>query len=93
MKFEEALRIINHNPKGYMVNFEHVKHGLLLSDNFPDKHAGEELIATEEEAWALAKKFAAKTYNKCVNIYITDENFSPVPDYTIKMIKNRSLFV
>ena len=91
MRLSEALKIINskEEPKGFMVSFEHKDGGILRADHFPDKHTGEELIKTEDEAWELAKKFAAKTKGKCINIYVIDENFSPVPGYEFKEIRNR----
>lgn len=91
MKFQDAKDIISgkSNKIGFMVHFEHVEGGMLKSDYFPDKHAGERLIETEGEAWELARKFAKKTRGKCVNIYVIDEHFSPVKEYKNKEIKNR----
>jgi len=43
----------NKGQKGFMVDFEHRTNGMLISGHFPDKHAGEPLIKTEEEAWEL----------------------------------------
>ena len=49
MKFQEAIEIINGKEnQGYMVHFEEKKGIMLHSDYFPDKHAGEDLIKTEE---------------------------------------------
>ena len=92
MKYYEALKIINEglNP-GFMVHFEWKKGGMLYSDYFPDKHAGEKLIESEEEAWELAKRFARKTVGKCVNIYvIKGSDFTPVDGYKNKEIENRN---
>jgi len=89
MRMSEAMRIIAMVPRGYMVSFERVEGHILASDYFPDKHAGEPLIPTEEEAWALAAKFAAATKRKCVNIYVIGSDFRPVPDYRARMIENR----
>lgn len=86
MKLEEAMRIINATP-GYMVSFEINDGYFLKSDHFPDKHAGEELIATQKEAWDLAEKFASKCKN-AVNVYVTDSNFIPVTGYQHKILKN-----
>lgn len=88
MKWEEALEIIN-KPKGFMVSFEKVDGSILKSDHFPDKHAGEELIATEDVAWEYARKFAAKTVGECVNIYVVDHNFIPTKNYKEMKIYNR----
>ena len=91
MKYTEALKIINQdtNP-GYMVSFEWTGGGMLRSDHFPDKHAGEQLIETEREAWEIARKFASKTFGRCVNIYvIRGDNFAPVKSYEIHKITNR----
>jgi len=83
MKMAEANRIMSGANKtfGFMVHFEHVGGGLLKDDCFPDKHAGETLIETVEEAWVLADLFAKKTKGKCVNIYVIEHNFSRVIDY------------
>ena len=89
MKYKEALKIMESEPKGYMVHFEKVEGSFLWSDHFPDKHAREELIKTESEAWDLARRFAEKTFGKCVNIYVIDETFSPVYDFRYKEIINR----
>lgn len=90
MEMEEAKEIIEGKElEGYMVHFEHAGDGFLRSDYFPDKHAGEELIETEEKAWDLACQFAQKTYGKCVNIHIVDASFCPVKGYEGKQIKNR----
>jgi len=90
MKYLEALGIINKTEKsGFMVSFERVEGGFLVGDHFPDKHGGEELIQTEKEAWELARKFADKAKYKCINIYVIDSSFSPVPDYKIQKIVNR----
>jgi hypothetical protein len=89
MKMNEALEIINSKPKGFMVTFEWAKDGMLTSDHFPDKNGGEKLILNEEEAWDLARKFAKKTLDKCVNIYVVDDEFNPVPLYKERTIRNR----
>jgi hypothetical protein len=86
MKLQEALDIIN--KKGFMVSFEKRDGSILRSDHFPDKHAGEKLISTEEEAWELANKFANATDETYVNIYVIDSTFSPVKNY-IKYILRR----
>lgn len=89
MKMSKALEIIESKPSGYMVSFEHAGDGFLRSDYFPELWDGEKLIETEEEAWELAKKFAAKTFGKCINIYVIDNNFRPVANFKDKEIKNR----
>ncbi len=83
MKFADALKLmaVGIRPKGYMVSFEWKRGGMLHGDHFPDKHAGEALIASEGEAWVLAYAFAQKTVGKCVNVYVVDDTFSPVPTY------------
>lgn len=88
MKMQDALEIINKKPAtGYRVHFERIEGKFLRTDYFPDR--GEDLIATEEEAWQLAHKFAEKTLGECVNLYVVDAGFSPVPGYSDKKIKNR----
>lgn len=89
MKTIEAMSIISDTkrPSGYRVSFEHVDGGILRSDFFPDR--GEPLIETEEEAWCLARLFAARTRGKCVNIYVTDDKYCPVSGYKNRMFENR----
>jgi len=87
MKYSEALEIIENNETGFMVSFEVVDGRVLSSDYFPDKHAGEKLIPTEEEAWELARKFANATDNSYVNIYVVDHKFSPVYGYSERKLK------
>lgn len=91
MKFADVMEIIEGINKtfGFMVHFEHAGDGFLRSDYFPDKHKGEKLIETEKKAWDLAKRFAAKTRGKCVNIYVVDQSFAPVKGYKNKEIRNR----
>jgi hypothetical protein len=90
MKMEEALKIVSEGiPKSYMVIFDWVDGCFLRSDHFPDKHSGEPLIASEEEAWRLASQFAQNTVGRCVNIYVIDDKFNPVPDYQSRKITNR----
>lgn len=91
MKMRDALKMmaVGIKPKGYMVHFEWAEGGMLRSDHFPDKHAGEALIAGEEEAWVLAYAFAQKTTGKCVNIYVIQDDFTPVPNYAAQKITNR----
>lgn len=85
---EEAQKIMNRSA-GYMVSFEWTGDGMLRSDHFPDKHAGEVLIINEELAWELAKRFAVKTVGRCVNIYVVTADFHPVKNYEKHMIINR----
>ena len=93
MKMQEALRIINTDilEPGFMVAFERVEGGILASDYFPDQVAGEPLIKTEEEAWRLAEEFAARTWGRCVNLYVIKSNYTPVEGYKDRLIVNRTL--
>jgi hypothetical protein len=92
MKFKEAVAIMDETQEaGFMVSFEWAEKGMLRGDHFPDKHAGEELIKTGVLAWELAHQFAKNTYGKCVNIYVTKADFSPVDGYRKKMIVNRDI--
>ena len=92
MKNAIAMRIIDEHetrinePTGYMVSFERREHGVLRSDYFPDKHAGEPLIKTEEEAWELAKRFDEATSDDYVNIYVINQSFVPVNKYDLKKL-------
>ena len=86
MKMKDALKMIDDSKKietGFMVSFEKRERGMLVSDHFPDKHAGEPLLESEEIAWKLAKDFA-KVSDHYVNIYVTDSSFSPVKGYDKK---------
>ena len=97
MKYKEAIDIIRKNEKnprfsktpdaGFMISFEKRSGGLLESQYFPEKHDNEPLIKTEEEAWRLAKRFAAATNESIVNIYVVDSEFSPVQGYDRKTIR------
>lgn len=89
MRMSEAEAIIQGESKGFMVCFEWAAEGLLKSDYFPDKHAGESLIETEDEAWRMAVKFAEQTKGRAVNLCVTDHNFNRVDGYKEKLIKNR----
>ena len=91
MKMGEAMKIIDKEfeSEGFMVYFEKCGDGMLRSDYFPDKHAGEPLIETEKEAWLLAKKFANRMKGKVVNLYVIDQTFHPVLGYRTHYIKNR----
>jgi len=92
MKLKTAMNIIEEKEKGFMIHFELKGGGLLHSDHFPDKHAGEDLFETEEEAWVLAKRFANATDSKqYVNIYVIDNNFVPVTAYEAKTINRNKL--
>lgn len=89
MKMSKAMEIIEGQKAGFMVSLEWKKGGMLYGDYFPDKHAGEELIATEKEAWMFAAEFAKKTVGKAVNIYVINADFTPVDGYRNKYIENR----
>lgn len=87
MKMSEARRIIELGrmpPKGYMVAFWRVNDSNMETDHFPDKHAGEDLIPTEFEAWALAEEFAKATVGTCLDVRVVDNLFHPVSDRRIK---------
>lgn len=91
MKLSEAKRIIHEGgfkrPRGYRVHFEKIDGKFLMSDYFPERN--EPLIEYEEEAWALAASFAAKTFGQCINIYVVDERWAPVDGYWERKIVNR----
>lgn len=89
MKMQDAMKIIIDHESGFMVNFEKISNdgegSIMKSDYFPDRHADENLIKTEEEAWELARRFAdAVNPKEYVNIYVIDQTFSPVKGYTNK---------
>ena len=89
MKMQEAMDILNNKPKGFMVHFEWCGDGFLRSDYFPDKHAGEPLIKTEHEAWELARAFAKATKKRTCNLYVVNNDFTPVYGYAAREIANR----
>ena len=91
MMMERANEIIRDGlvPKGFMVSFEKLCPPFLDSDHFPDKHAGERLIPTEEEAWEIAEAFARKTRDKFFNICVVDGDFRPVSGYRARMLNVR----
>lgn len=90
MKMEDAQKIIDgESETGFMVGFEWIKGGMLHSDHFPDKRAGEALIGTESEAWLMAAEFAKKTRGKTANLYVIKSDFRPVENYRNKYIENR----
>lgn len=91
MKMQTAMDLIEgKNNKGFMVSFEWKKgNALLMSDYFPDKHSGEPLIRTEEDAWGLAAKFAEAMKGKVVNLYVMKDDFCPVDNYRERLIHNR----
>lgn len=90
MKMREAMAVINGQPEpvGYQVSFERVCGSVLVGDYFPANN--EPPIPTEEEAWDLARKFAAVTYGQCVNLYVTEDHL-PVANYKDKLIINRDI--
>ncbi len=90
MKMSEALGIIegvNENAVGFRVRFEKVDGSVLRVAYFPEK--GEDLIATENEAWRLVALFASKTKGKYVNIYVVTQDNRPVSAYADKRINNK----
>lgn len=87
MKMSEALRIIETREKGFMVHFEKRDRSILKADHFPDKHAKEDLIKTEDEAWDLASRFHKATDNSYVNIYVVDHEFVPVRYYEARKFR------
>jgi hypothetical protein len=87
MRLAEALTVIKGPVLGYRVHFEHAGDGLLRSDYFPERD--EPMIEDEEEAWELARKFAARTRGRCVNLYVVDQSWCPVPGYRYRKIENR----
>ena len=95
MRMDRANEIIRDGlkSKGFMVSFEKLRPPFLDSDHFPDKHAGERLIPTEEEAWEIAVEFAKKTAGRYFNIHVVDGDFSPVAGYRARMLNVRSIKV
>lgn len=94
INFQDALAYIRmgHVPgTGYRVSFDWKDGRFLEGGYFP---AGDEPpFPTEEIAWAYAHELANNkvTKNVFVNIKVTYENFTPVPNYDIREIKNRKI--
>jgi len=85
MKLMDAQRMIEAVEKaktGYLVHFEHRGDGVLRSDYFPAIQEGEKPFSNSEVAWDYAERFAkAMTSARCVNVYVTQADFTPVDDY------------
>ena len=79
MKIAEVKQLlVSHN--GFRVSFERREGGMLYSDYFPERD--EPTIAEIEDAWKLARDFAAIDPTKFVNVYVIQAwDFSPVADY------------
>ena len=103
MKMKEAMALIKKSEKeisakakkkelqGFMVHFEKVEGHILSAGYFPDKHAGEKLIKTEDEAWEMASRFAKATdYKEYINIYVVNNNWRPVAYYATKAIRHEN---
>lgn len=89
MTMEEALQIMKGQSNGFMVSFERRDSYALVSDHFPDVKSGEPAIETEEEAWRMARQFAAKTQGRCLNVRVIHSDYSPVSSSINRVIKNR----
>lgn len=93
MRMGEVVEIIETHKRaiqraGYLVSAERVESGMLRGVYFPDKD--EVPIASEEEAWRLAREFAAATHGEYVNIYVIHaKDFTPVMGYESRKISNR----
>jgi len=106
MLFEEAIKKMFEVPRtaeaGYMVRVNVVsgtpESGLkYTSFHFPDKHKGEHLIGSEEDAWALAELFGilCKDHRFTIfndpcyrieDIYVIGHDFRPVKNYDKRTI-------
>ena len=89
MKYIDALRQMAFGepvPRGYMVEFERRRNGILASDHFPDLHAGETLTPSEEQARRMAELWA-RVEPRAVNIYVIDDSFIPAPNYEARKIR------
>lgn len=79
MLLRDAFLIIGEQkPRGYRVKFHHLacEGGIKTEDFFPEEK--EQMIATEEQAWELARQFAAKTVGKCVDVHVVTNTWMPV---------------
>ena len=92
MTLKQAMEHIT-AKQGFAVCFEWIDGGVLRSDHFPDTHPtwGREAgIATEEEAWDLARRFAKAMPGRVCNVYVIHAHtFTPVGGYQERMIVNR----
>ncbi len=66
------------NKRGYMVSFQRIEGRMLVGDYFPNKHAGENLISTREQAWEYCQAFAKATVGLTCDLYVIGSNFSPL---------------
>lgn len=93
MKMTEVADVIKtykdhmKRPKGYRVHFEKFDGKFLTTDYFPESN--EPLIHDEDDAWTMALQFAEATTGRCLNIYVVDQDWNPVPGYTLRKIENR----
>lgn len=74
---------------GFIVSFERKVGRTLYCEHFPSIDDNI-LIDTEEKAWEIAKQISEITfdndYESFVNIYVTNEKFSPVDGYREKSL-------
>lgn len=93
MKISEALGMIAAQQAeaarvargGYRVSFQRRERNILSSDHFPERD--EEPIDTEDEAWRLAREFAACDPRGAnyVNIYVIKaSDWAPVDGYSAR---------
>lgn len=82
MRLVDAVREMTdaRASKGYSVRFEWRRGGMLEGDRVP--HRDEPLFETEEQAWHFAAMFAAGLGGqKICNVYVVDDNGTPVDGY------------
>jgi hypothetical protein len=93
MKMKDAQDLITKVPsvksEGFRVHFTQIVGGQQVADYFPA--IGEDLIATERDAWVLAHSFAAVTYGNYINIHVLDQSSRPVANAKVRSIRNSPL--
>ena len=86
MKMAEARQLlVAHN--GFRIHFERREGGMLCSDFFPDRD--EPAIVELEDAWKLAREFAAVDPSKFVNVYVIQAwDYAPVAGYLSRKLND-----
>ncbi len=86
MRLSEFLEAES-RPRGYRVKWEWAGDGFLTGEHCPERD--EPCFTSEEEAWTMAARIATtfrETTRRAVNVYVTAENWTPVPGYRERML-------
>lgn len=92
MNLREGMAIIENGiqPKGFAIQFD-IKNGNGFRGEYWPDDTPTELFNTVEEAWCMARKLAARTFGKFVNLRVgywkncgSHSTFEAVPGETIR---------